>query len=209
MNKYLSIIFDFDGTIADTKKSVLESVEFALASVNVMGKVIGDDVIGPSPYYVYHNIFGLDDVTAKKAVDFHRRYSEEKAYQSAELYPNVVESLKVLKQQGLSLHIVSLKKESVLLKILKKFNILELFNSIVGITSNEFVSKKELLESFIEKEQLNNVIYVGDTQGDYLACKALNIDFCFAKYGFGSILQRPLFVISSFPQIIDVVLNKL
>jgi phosphoglycolate phosphatase len=38
----------------------------------------------------------------------------------------------------------------------------------------------------IERNNLEDVVYVGDTQGDYEATVFAEIPFIFAKYGFGN-----------------------
>ncbi|WP_122642618.1 HAD family hydrolase [Luxibacter massiliensis] len=51
------------------------------------------------------------------------------------------------------------------------------------------VSKGQSIRMLMERNQLKDVVYVGDTQGDFLACQEAGIPFIFAKYGFGEVPQ--------------------
>ena len=39
----------------------------------------------------------------------------------------------------------------------------------------------------MERNNLKDVVYVGDTQGDADACKEADVPFIFAEYGFGDV----------------------
>ena len=49
------------------------------------------------------------------------------------------------------------------------------------------LSKGENIKLVIERNNLKKPVYVGDTNGDYLATKVAGIPFIHAKYGFGKI----------------------
>lgn len=45
--------------------------------------------------------------------------------------------------------------------------------------------KWENIKLLIQRNNLNNPVYIGDTNGDYESCKKANIPFIWAEYGFG------------------------
>lgn len=45
--------------------------------------------------------------------------------------------------------------------------------------------KSKTIQKLMERNQLTDVIYIGDTIGDYNACMDANISFIYAEYGFG------------------------
>ena len=45
--------------------------------------------------------------------------------------------------------------------------------------------KHETIRQLMKKNHLTDVVYVGDTQGDFDACKNADVPFIFAEYGFG------------------------
>ena len=49
------------------------------------------------------------------------------------------------------------------------------------------VSKGETMRMLVERNNLKSPVYIGDTQGDADACKAADVPFIFAEYGFGEV----------------------
>ena len=76
MNRIHNLIFDFDGTLADTSEGVKASVLYALDFLSIAHNPIDNSVVGPSPFYLYKEIFKLDDDAANKAVSLHRFYNK-------------------------------------------------------------------------------------------------------------------------------------
>lgn len=54
------------------------------------------------------------------------------------------------------------------------------------------VPKNETIRLLMERNHLENVVYLGDTQGDFEACQKAGIPFIFAEYGFGDAPGAPL-----------------
>lgn len=51
------------------------------------------------------------------------------------------------------------------------------------------MSKGENIKLVIDRNNLLNQVYVGDTEGDLNAARYAKIPFIFAKYGFGQVSQ--------------------
>lgn len=51
------------------------------------------------------------------------------------------------------------------------------------------MSKGENIKLVIDRNNLLNPVYVGDTEGDLNAARYAEIPFIFAKYGFGQVSQ--------------------
>ena len=49
------------------------------------------------------------------------------------------------------------------------------------------VPKSETIRILMEKNNLRDPVYIGDTQGDADACAAAGVPFIFAEYGFGEV----------------------
>ena len=67
-------------------------------------------------------------------------------------------------------------------------------------------NKGENLKLLMEKENLKNCIYVGDTRMDEVACRYAGIPFIWAAYGFGK-SEKPAAVLYSFPVVESVILT--
>ena len=60
------------------------------------------------------------------------------------------------------------------------------------------MAKAENISRIVRDFQLSSPVYVGDTMGDYQACKKAGVPFIFAAYGFGdvptpyAVIQKPM-----------------
>ncbi len=50
---------------------------------------------------------------------------------------------------------------------------------------NTLKGKDENIKLLVQRNQLKNPVYIGDTNGDYDACKKADVPFIWASYGFG------------------------
>lgn len=50
---------------------------------------------------------------------------------------------------------------------------------------NTLKGKDENIKLLVQRNQLKNPVYIGDTNGDYDACKKADVSFIWASYGFG------------------------
>ena len=62
------------------------------------------------------------------------------------------------------------------------------------------LTKGENIKLVMERNGINNALYLGDTIGDQLAAKDAEIPFVFASYGFGT-TENPEYTISSFDEL--------
>ena len=63
--------------------------------------------------------------------------------------------------------------------------------------------KSENIKLIVERNHLQNPVYVGDTQWDCDAATAADVPFIFAAYGFGKVEGKP--TIHSPAELIDIV----
>ena len=84
------------------------------------------------------------------------------------------------------LFIVSNCQDGYIPVVLEKNNLFEYIKDTecFGCTG---LNKDENIKLIVKRNNLKNPVYVGDTQGDFLACKSANVPFIFAAYGFGSV----------------------
>ncbi|WP_300384334.1 HAD-IA family hydrolase, partial [Clostridium sp.] len=104
------------------------------------------------------------------------------------LYPKLEETLSKL-DEDYDLYIVSNCQEGYIETFLKLYNLEKYFKDFesAGKTS---LSKGENIKLIVERNNIEQAIYVGDTQGDYNATKIAKVPFVHAKYGFGTINEK-------------------
>lgn len=115
------------------------------------------------------------------------KYEHEKLEENTDnlLFPDVKETLSKL-SESCRLFIVSNCQSGYIELFMKKAGVEEYITDFECF-GNTGKCKGENIKLVIERNNLEDVIYVGDTQGDYEATVLAGIPFVFAKYGFGSV----------------------
>jgi HAD superfamily hydrolase (TIGR01509 family) len=170
-----AVIYDFDGTLADTFSLHLEAYSFALGKFNI--QATDDEVI--------RNCFNkLDDQAAKNfkinnLALFSKYYRQGilEATRKTKLYPNVVTTLETLKKNGLQLGIATARKKKEMIEIFKVLKIEKYFDILM--THDDVKNKKPDPEIFLavcDKLEVGNheVIIVGDSDVDIIAANKMN-----------------------------------
>ena len=101
------------------------------------------------------------------------------------LYPNVEKTLKTLSEKY-KLFIVSNCQCGYIESFYEGHNLEKYFTDKLS-AGETGLSKGENNKIIIERNNLKNPIYVGDTQGDKQSAIDADIPFVYAEYGFGSV----------------------
>lgn len=119
----------------------------------------------------------------EKCCKYEHDYLEENT--DSLLFPDVKETLKKLSEKY-RLFIVSNCQCGYIELFVKKAGIEEYITDIECF-GNTGKCKGENIKLIIERNNLDDAVYVGDTQGDYEATVLAGVPFIFAKYGFGDV----------------------
>lgn len=119
----------------------------------------------------------------------HRCEKVENSYlarHGAEIYDGVPEMLADLRQEGYHIGIVSNCQSGYIEAFLQYYHLENLVDDKLcyGDTGH---GKAENLEAFQKKHRPEAIWYLGDTQGDYDACRQAGVPFIWASYGFGTV----------------------
>ena len=189
MNRYKLIIFDLDGTLADTSPGILNSVRYVQQKMNLpeISLQAMYTHVGPPMEESYNRNFNLEGDKLKEAVRFHKEYAVEQGYKELELYPDIVDTLDILKSQGYLLAIATLKSEITAKKIFDELDLTRKFDIIVGTNQKDLVTKEQVLIKCIEElgAEKEQAILVGDSAYDAIGAEKVQIDFLAVTYGFG------------------------
>jgi len=180
---YQGIIFDFDYTLGDSSKGIIESVNYAF---NLLGLPLPNEsaikaTIGLSLIDAFEQLTGLQNKST--ASEFERLFIEradEIMVDATFVYQESLEILERLKAQNISTGIVSTKHRYRIEKVLDNYQARQLLDFIVG---GEDVTKHkpapEGLQKAISHLQLNagNTLYVGDSLTDAKTAKNISIPF--------------------------------
>jgi phosphoglycolate phosphatase len=203
------IIFDFDGTIADT-------VEALVSIANRLAIEFDYIQITPNELTLLRNltsreIIRYSGVSLLKIPFLFKKVKSELKNKIKELEPisGVKEALIELNQQGYTLGVITSNSQENVTEFLRFHNLNYLFEFLYsGVT---IFGKTTIINNVLRQKQLKpeTVIYVGDETRDIEAAKKANIKVIAVSWGFNSpealAKQNPDFLIHHPSELLDVV----
>lgn len=204
-----NIIFDVDGTLWNTTEVVAKSWNKAISEVGGTAAVITSSVLqkefGKTMDVIADNLF-YDASKEKRALILKQccKYEHDDLIENTDdlLYPGVKETIKKLSEKC-NLFIVSNCQSGYIELFMEKAGI-EKYIRDHECFGNTGKNKGENIKHLIERNNLDDVVYVGDTQGDYEATVFAGIPFVFAKYGFGSV-ENYYMAISEIKELLNLI----
>lgn len=208
--KYDGIIFDLDGTLWSTIESCVKSIaEVKSKHKEITREITEKEVISSMGlpfdeivqiYYSY-----LEKDKAKKfAKEAFEKNIENLMQNGGTLYDNMTNTIKELSKYS-SLYIVSNCIEGYIESFLRSSNLSKYFKDYES-NGRTGLSKGENIKLIIERNNIKNAIYVGDTISDKIAADYAKIPFVYASYGFGNVEQYD-YKIDSISEITKIMKN--
>jgi phosphoglycolate phosphatase len=185
----LLFIFDWDGTLSDSKAKITHSMQFAAQDMG--WEPLADDLI--------HNIIGLGlpeailylypAVSAAERAQLRERYAENflrlDEQKASDFFPLVNETLSTLRAQGHLLTIATGKSRKGLDRILGALGMSDYFDATR--CADETASKpsplmlEELLQQF--GVEASDAVMIGDTEYDMAMARNINMPRIAVSYG--------------------------
>ncbi len=186
---YKLIIFDLDGTLADTSCGILECHRFTNQKMGkpIVDETILDGVIGAPLLNTYQKRFGYSENEARRAIRIYREHYAEVGIEGTRLYTGMAECLAKLKEEGHLLAVATLKAEKLARAVLQKLGIDIYFDCIVGMDEEDSTQKADMLAHCMAELQVNHehTLLIGDSVQDSQSAKEAGISFLGVTYGFG------------------------
>ena len=194
--KYELVIFDLDGTLMDTSKSITKTVNSAMKelgkkqySANECVKFVGGGVSG-----LARNILGkekYEDVTNEEMEKVIRKYYDIYFDYGVEPYEGIPELLDFLEQNGVKKGIVTNKDHETALSAVDKKLSKWKFDGIFGSNEKKYPNKPNPYNVDKMAQNLNilkeKILFVGDMLVDVKTAKNAGIDIVYCKWGFGEV----------------------
>lgn len=210
------ILFDLDGTLWDSSEEVAASWQEAVkkhsaAEIEITTEMI-QSVMGKSMTDIA-DIFFKDYDTKTRLELLERCCEEENEYirrHGGKLLEGLEETLQELLRQGYCLYIVSNCQVGYIEAFLEYHGLSGYFDDFesFGGTGRE---KGYNIRLVTERNHLDYAVYVGDTQGDYLAATEAGLPFIHAKTGYGTVEAQAPFIekLSQLPGVAGAVFREI
>ena len=180
------IIFDFDGTIADSRNTIVEIA-------NRLAVEFGYEPVKQADLFRLSNlssraIIKQSSIPPYKIPFLLRRVKKELNKEIAALKPfsGIQESLAKLKEQDYKLGIITSNLEDNVIAFLKNNNLSSFFEFIYS--GSALFGKDKIIKKLIRRKNLpvKHIIYVGDETRDIEAAKKSQVKVIAVAWGFNS-----------------------
>lgn len=182
----MDIVFDFDGTIADTLKEVVKVI-------NQLAPDYGFQTIGDKDIALFRRVgskkamktFGVSWI---KFIRVGRRVQKlmNAGIPDTKIFPGMKKVFSELKKRGMTLGILSSNSKENLTDFLKENGLSEVFDYVVPC--GLMWGKARRLKRIMKKRHLGNgeLVYIGDETKDVIACRKANIKSIAVTWGYNS-----------------------
>ena len=185
-----SIIFDLDGTLWDASETVVrafnDSIQAIGFDINLTSQTVRD-FSGMKMDDIFTQYFSF--VPKGKLKEFETIYAEKESQYlqqfGGELFPKVKETLEKL-AENYRLFIVSNCMKGYIESFIEFFSFNSFFEDI-ECYGNAGLPKDVNIRLIVERNNLQNPVYVGDTIWDKESSDKAGVDFIYASYGFGTL----------------------
>lgn len=186
-----SIIFDVDGTLWDSTDVVAKSWNMAIRdNTDLEANYTGEGLkylFGKTMQEIFQAVFPEHSPEEQMRLgyicfDYENRLLET---EYGTPYEGVVETIKELSKKH-DLYIVSNCQQGYIEVFLKTMELNDYVKDHLCF-GDTGVPKDQTILKLMERNQLKDVVYVGDTLGDYNSCVKAGVPFILAEYGFGDV----------------------
>ncbi|MEO7349957.1 MAG: HAD hydrolase-like protein [Terrimesophilobacter sp.] len=188
------ILFDLDGTIADSAPGIT-------ASLGYMFEKLGLPVpsqeelrawVGPPILDSFRDLAGMDQVESAQALAIYRQHYLANSAGLASIYPGIAGILRGIHTAGIPLALATSKPEFAASLILDHGNITQYFRVIAGSSIDEIRSAKKdvIAEALIRfgmiEADTSNPVMVGDRFYDIEGAHAHGVPAIYVDWGYGA-----------------------
>lgn len=215
--RFAKYLFDFDGTIMDTKEDVWVSIDYAGAQLGYElppGFRANPANLSLSVREIFEVLSSGKDPNGFEKFDslLSNHYREINDFKYGCLYPYIDQLLSFLNETGRTCFIVSNKPLPPLLKILDRHNLTRHFKSVHSAepSGSAPITKSAILKQLAQGHP-EDCVYIGDSVTDVLASQENQICSVGVLYGDGDPVRLksacPDYLVSSSVELFDLVMR--
>lgn len=206
------IIFDLDGTLLDSRLDIMHAVNHAISPYAIAPVTLQEtkELTGEGAIRLMEKLLKKREVDLEIStlIDRFESYYAEHPVSHTVAYPGVPETLRSLRDYRKA--VISNKFRSISLQVLEKLELSQHFDEVTGVDT--FPERKpsplpvlRVLDRFAAKPE--EALIVGDSIYDIRAGRAAGTKTVAVTYGYGApgFSDDADFIITDFPQLIDIV----
>ena len=208
-------IFDFDGTLADSKLCgvIATQAAFKEFGLNIPSTEQIEHYMGIPIEESFKKMtnYVFEDESFNVLLQIFRKHYKVNESDTLSVFPNIPEVLNELKSANKKLFVVSSKKTDVLLRNLQKLDIDAYFEDIIG--SDKVTHYKPHPEGIINLVKLYNLVkeetvMIGDAIFDLQMAKSASVNSCGVTWGSHKreklLIEKPTFLIDRVIQLLQL-----
>lgn len=194
MAKFDCVLFDFDGTVADTSEGIFEGIRYGIRmeGLPMPSPEEMKTFIGPPLNEGFRNHYPdiSDEQIEMLIIHYRARYSVD-GYYKFRLYEGMADLLLNLRENGIKTGIATSKPQVFMDHIVKTCELQQYFDVVVGAESDKLdAGKKEIIEKAFDSLKVygcEKPLMVGDTKFDIIGARDAGVPSVAVTFGFGSI----------------------
>jgi len=191
-HRFDAVLFDFDGTVADTGAGIFAGLRHAMAEMGL--PEASDDLlrrfIGPPIHAAFSELCGLSDEDCKRATLLYRAHYNAGGLFELTVYPGIVPLLETLRANGIRTGVASSKPRHLIQRITEGTGIAPLFDVLCGAQADHIrESKANIIRRAMAELALptnSRVLMVGDRYFDVDGAREVGIPCAGVLFGYGS-----------------------
>ena len=206
-------ILDFDGTLGDTTSVIIKTMQATISELGLPARTDEEcaAMIGLRLIEIPPVLFPECELEGEIYASTYRKlFKIFNTDGAVELYPNVIETLKVLDERGIRLTIASSRSKSTLVQYVENLGLSSIITYVLGADDvKQGKPHPEAVNMTLEHFGFNaeEAIVVGDTIFDVEMGLNAGTRSCGVTYGNGSkeSLSKADYLIDDFAQLLDIV----
>ncbi|RYG97323.1 MAG: HAD family hydrolase [Alphaproteobacteria bacterium] len=166
----MHILFDLDGTLVDSRPGIFNCIRYSMEHHKLPVPAAEDLLwcIGPPILESFAKLVGPDSphLFEPAVVKYRERYSAIGIFE-CEVFPEILQTLEKLQQQGHTMHVATSKAEIYAKRIITHFEMDRFFASVNGSElDGTRANKAELIAHILEQQNIprEEVLMIGDRE---------------------------------------------
>lgn len=210
-----AVILDFDGTMGDTQDLIVRTMQQTIQQLGLPSRT--DEqcaaMIGLPLKHTFTTLIEMSEEMGERCAELYRRlFNENNVPGAVPVFPNVLDTVRMLHERGLILTIASARRRDTLVEFLESMNLMQYIPYVISASDIENAKPApDMVLKTLEDYHLSadEAIVVGDTKYDIEMAHRAGVKAVGVTYGNGTVEELRAYgseyIIDDFAQLLDIV----